>query len=102
MADKEKDIGALWEKHGNAGPYFTGSIEIDGKKIRIIAFKNGYKKTDAQPDWRIYPQREQGAPRSESSGLAPGYMKPENTPPVDDVPTINYPTEDIDPNDIPF
>jgi hypothetical protein len=49
MDDK---IGALWEKVKNDKKYFTGSIEIDGKKIPIVVFSNN-KTKDTQPDWNI-------------------------------------------------
>jgi uncharacterized protein (DUF736 family) len=97
MAEKEKEIGALWEKQGSTGPYFTGSIEIDGKQIRIVAFKNGYKKADNQPDWRIFPQKFTGS----AAPSRPELANP-TPPPIEAEPVINYPEEDIDPNDIPF
>lgn len=52
----EKDpneLGVLWEKDGNRGPYFTGSLEIDGTKHQIVVFKNGNKRSEKAPDWRI-------------------------------------------------
>lgn len=57
MNDKEKmeSIGALWEKNSPKGAkYFAGSVEIDGKKIPLVVFKNGYKKEDKHPDWKIF------------------------------------------------
>lgn len=50
----EKSIGALWQKEGKSGTYFSGTIEIDGKKFGIVVFANGYKKEPKQPDWRIF------------------------------------------------
>ena len=47
------ELGVLWEKSGGKGPYFTGSIEIDGTKHPIVVFKNGNKRSDKAPDWRI-------------------------------------------------
>ena len=52
----EKDpneLGVLWAKSSARGEYFTGSIEIDGTKHQIVVFKNGNKKSDKAPDWRI-------------------------------------------------
>lgn len=100
MADKEKDIGALWEKQGSSGTYLSGSIEIDGKQIRIVAFKNGYKKAENQPDWRIFPQKFTGSPGG--AGEARPHLANPTPPPVEAEATIQYPEEDIDPNDIPF
>jgi hypothetical protein len=30
---------------------------VNGEKIRIVAFKNGYKKEDKHPDWNIMKSR---------------------------------------------
>lgn len=52
----EKDpneLGVLWEKSGKKGPYFTGTLEIDGVKHPIVVFKNGNKRSEKAPDWRI-------------------------------------------------
>lgn len=55
MSDKKQSIGALWEKKTkNGDTLFSGSIEIDGKKTKIAVFKNGYKKEDKHPDWKIF------------------------------------------------
>lgn len=43
------EIGVLWEKTGSKGPYFTGTI--DGQ--RVVVFKNGHKRSDKAPDWRV-------------------------------------------------
>ena len=48
-----KSIGALWLKKAKTGTtYMSGVIEKDGKKIRIVVFKNN-KEKDNQPDYRI-------------------------------------------------
>lgn len=49
----ENELGCLWEKSGSKGPYFTGTLEIDGTKHAVVVFKNGNKKSDKAPDWRI-------------------------------------------------
>ena len=52
----EKDpneLGVLWSKTSTRGDYFTGSIEIDGTKHQIVVFKNGNKRSEKAPDWRI-------------------------------------------------
>jgi hypothetical protein len=59
----EQSIGALWENDGKNGTYFTGNIELDGVKKKIVVFKNSYKK-DKQPDWRIFKSK----PKEERSG----------------------------------
>jgi uncharacterized protein (DUF736 family) len=48
------NIGALWEKFTKAGqPYFTGNVEINNEKIKIVVFKNNKKSKDTQPDYHI-------------------------------------------------
>ena len=61
MADqKEDEIGALWLKSSSRGDYFTGTV--NGQ--RVVVFKNGNKKTDKQPDYRVLKAKpkEQAAP----------------------------------------
>lgn len=64
MADFKKDddeIGALWAKTGAKGDYFTGTVNGE----RIVVFKNGNKKSDKSPDFRILkskPKEQTAAP----------------------------------------
>jgi len=71
---KEKDIGALWVKEGQHGKYMSGSVEINGEKIRIVVFKNNYKQEDKYPDYRIYraksQQQAQGGAQEPVKGFA--------------------------------
>lgn len=108
MADKEKDIGALWEKRTQKGaPFFSGTITVNGETVKFVAFKNGYKKEEKHPDFRLFLSKPGGesrpqygdndqalaeTPNPASRGMGPGYMSG----------GIEYPKEDIDPNDIPF
>lgn len=55
---KNESIGALWIGEGKTGKFMSGEIELDGKKTRIIVFKNNYKKEDKHPDYRIYLAKE--------------------------------------------
>ena len=59
MAEKKNEsIGALWSKTSKSGDqFFSGVLEIDGKKHEIVVFSNGYKKEEKHPDWRIYPSK---------------------------------------------
>lgn len=50
MPSKDDKLGALWQKTGPKGDYFTG--EINGQKI--VIFANGFKQSDKHPDWIIY------------------------------------------------
>lgn len=55
---KQNSIGALWVKRSNKGEYLSGYIEVDGQKIPIVCFINGYKKEAKHPDYEIYhPQQ---------------------------------------------
>ncbi len=48
--EKDPDeLGALWEKTGGKGTYFTGTI--GGQ--RVVVFKNGNKGSEKSPDWRV-------------------------------------------------
>lgn len=49
-----ESIGALWEKTSAKGDtYLSGTIEINGEKISLVCFKNGQKKLDKHPDWKV-------------------------------------------------
>lgn len=56
MADKS--IGALWKKQGNVGEYYTGNVEIDGIKYKLVFFKNKFKEKETQPDYMVYKAKE--------------------------------------------
>jgi len=58
--EQQKSIGAIWERDGKGGPYLSGEIEIDGQKVRFVAFRNRHKKEQKHPDWRILPSQERG------------------------------------------
>mgnify|MGYP003290381841 CR=1 FL=1 len=51
---KNESIGALWIAETKAGKFMSGEIELDGKKTRIIVFRNNYKTEEKHPDYRIY------------------------------------------------
>jgi hypothetical protein len=91
--EKEKSIGALWEKTGGKGKWMSGSLELDGKVIRIVCFTNGYKKEAKHPDWKIYLSRERGGENSPSTS-------PKTAPRSEE--TAESGAEDVDPNEIPF
>jgi len=56
MANKENKIGAFWVNTTKDGKtkYLSGEFEFEGKKIKVVSFKNGFKETDNQPDWILY------------------------------------------------
>ena len=62
MADDS--IGALWVKE----KMMSGNIEVDGKKIDIVVFKNTYKKEgERTPDYRIFKSKPKGETRQTSN-----------------------------------
>jgi len=58
--EKEK-LGALWVKSGPKGDFFTGDVEINGVRTKIVAFQNGFKQQDKHPDWIIYKSQPKDA-----------------------------------------
>jgi uncharacterized protein (DUF736 family) len=59
-ADKQqkKDIGALWLKKSQKTDtsYLSGSIKLpSGETMKVLVFKNKYKNSSNQPDYRIFP-----------------------------------------------
>jgi uncharacterized protein (DUF736 family) len=104
MAEKEQDIGALWQKQSAKGPYLSGSITLAGAKYEIVCFLNNFKKEAKHPDYRIFlsQPREQSSYGPRDNGpalnnldttpsrvLRPGYMK--QAEPVEDILSIEYP-----------
>ena len=66
-----KQIGALWEKKGRSGTFYSGNIEIDGQETNILVFKNKYKEEgDNKPSLIIHIS-----------------VDDEEQPPIDDTPT---------------
>lgn len=61
MSDKkweEREVGALWKKVSNGGKnFYSGTLTVDGKKMRIVGFANTDKK-EGQPDVRLYVDEE--------------------------------------------
>ena len=48
-----KKIGGLWLKDGQKGKFFSGQLELDGKKIDILVFKNDKGDNPKRPDYQI-------------------------------------------------
>jgi uncharacterized protein (DUF736 family) len=54
MSDDNK-IGALWLKEDKNGKkYMSGLVG----EIKVVVFKNNYKKEDKHPDYIVYEQKE--------------------------------------------
>lgn len=47
-------IGGLWLKQGRQGKFMSGEIEINGKKIQIVVFKNDKGDNPKRPDYTIH------------------------------------------------
>jgi hypothetical protein len=55
-----KKLGYLWEKKSGKGlSFFSGNLDIDGKKIPVVVFPNRDKE-GKQPDWNIYLSEPKG------------------------------------------
>lgn len=63
----DRSIGALWAKSSKRGMYFSGNIEIDGKKIPLVVFQNNRKSKPNQPDYNIMIAQPMGARASEDT-----------------------------------
>lgn len=48
-----KKAGALWLKDGKNGKFMSGQVELDGRKINILVFKNTHKEQPNHPDYTI-------------------------------------------------
>jgi len=67
MSNNDK-IGALWIKTSTKGEFLSGNIEVDGKKIAIVCFRNTLKKEgEKTPDYNILISK----PREEKKGCDP-------------------------------
>ena len=75
--NKRKDIGALWLKQSKAGvKFYSGIINVDGKAINIVCFKNQNKKEAKHPDFRILLSE----PYGQGGGQSGGTNKPAPAP----------------------
>jgi hypothetical protein len=86
MADypQRKKVGALWTKTSKsnaANRFYAGQLELDGrdgKKIKIIVFKNGKKDKETSPDLIIYLDESEAPTKTPSKPVA---SKPQAPPP---------------------
>jgi len=63
----KREVGALWTKTSQSSgkKYFSGHFKMENefgeeKKISVVAFYNKDKKSENQPDFRIYASRPAG------------------------------------------
>jgi hypothetical protein len=54
MSEKQKPSGALWKRTNQFGDFFSGQLEMDGKKIGFRCYLNAFKTTEKHPDYRIF------------------------------------------------
>lgn len=62
----EREIGAFWTKDSSNGKFLTGSISIDGSKIRVVMFPNRNKNNDKAPDYRLYVSKDLNYPKQKT------------------------------------
>jgi len=74
MNEKSKNIGAIWKgTKRNGEEYLYGSITVDDKPVRFVAFVNSYQE-GKRPHYHIFPER----PRIKSPD--DHYDEPEDLP----------------------
>ncbi len=72
-AQNPDELGALWEKSSAKGPYMTGTIN----GVKVVVFKNGNKRSDQQPDWRVMRSK----PREDAPQPTVASFMSDNEPP---------------------
>lgn len=72
----DNSIGALWTKQGKSGAFYSGYIEIEGKRIEIVAFNNNNATNPKAPSIRIL----KGQPRTNSTQSNGGDINVEDIP----------------------
>lgn len=99
---KDESIGALWVKKNQRGDFMTGYIEVNGQKIELVCFPNGFKTLEKHPDFRIMVSqpREQRVQQQQD----PVAEEARNQQALSDIGTVthNQDDEEINPEDIPF
>jgi hypothetical protein len=94
---QDKSIGALWVKKNQRGDFMTGYIEVEGQKVEIVCFPNGYKTQEKHPDFRIMISQ----PRQQRDPVA---EEARNQEELNNLGTVTHAPneEEIDPSTIPF
>ena len=56
---QKREMGALWLVEGKNQSFYSGTVKVDGKPIKVVIFKNTKKEEGSnQPDLRIYESKE--------------------------------------------
>ena len=103
MADnKSKSIGGLYVKTSAKGNEFlSGFIEVEGKRINIVAFHNAEKKSENTPDYSILVSNP--TPQNNNAGNTYNkYGKPNKPTPKGDGKSYRKPAQDEDDDSFPF
>mgnify|MGYP001348775559 FL=1 len=62
-------LGVLWKKQSEKGlSFFSGTLDIDGRKIPIVIFPNR-DKVGSQPDWNIYLSEPKGTKKQDEDTI---------------------------------
>jgi len=71
MPKNPDEIGALWVRETKGGDeYMSGTVEIDGTKVNIVAFRNKYhEEGDNKPTWRVLKSRPRDSDGSDDIGF---------------------------------
>lgn len=60
------ELGALWEKSGPKGQYFTGTVN----GVKVVVFKNHHKAEGSNaPDWRVLKSKPRDSQPSDDDGF---------------------------------
>ena len=92
MENKNKEIGALWEKTSKAGNKFkSGYVQLEGgERVEVVVFTNQYKKAgENTPDFRIYLSEQKGSNQEQS-------------PAKNSAPKVTEESSEVDAHEIPF
>lgn len=52
--NKREELGALWKRQGRSQTYLTGYVNYKGERLNLVVFSQQSKKSENQPDFRIY------------------------------------------------
>lgn len=68
--EKKRSIGGIWKRTTKKGDILLSiSLEIDGKKLDLVGFKNNFKTEAKHPDYSIFVS-EPYTPQSQNAQAA--------------------------------
>lgn len=99
-----RKIGALWLRNSKDGSkkYMSGVISDLRGDIQIVIFENDRKEKDNQPDFNILVSEKEEEKKVEQSGFGAFDNQQDPPGPETSEKTIEYPEDEINPDDIPF